>query len=79
MVPVRTETSNIVYKGEGCGDLPARTCTKDDAPCVETVWELTEDEKQQVMESGRIYLYLVGGGVQPCFITTESAIIEVDD
>jgi hypothetical protein len=77
MKPIRTETSDIVFKKDGCGDLPARSCTMSDdvTPCVETVWELTEEEKQQVMESGRVYLYLVGGGVQPCFITTEPAIL----
>ncbi len=77
MIPVKTETSDIVFKKEGAGDLPATSCTMNDdvSPCFETVWELTEEEKQQVLESGRIYLYLVGQSVQPCFITTESAII----
>ena len=77
MVPVKTETSDIVFKKEGAGDLPATKCTMNDgvSPCYETVWELTPFEKNQVIENGKIYLYLVGQTVQPCFITTESVII----
>ena len=76
MKPVKTETSDIVFRKEGAGDLPATSCTMNDgiSPCYETVWELTEEEKKQVLASGRIYLYLVGQSIQPCFITTESAI-----
>jgi hypothetical protein len=76
MRPVKTKTSDIVFRKEGAGDLPATSCTMNDgvSPCYETVWKLTEEEKQQVQESGRIYLYLVGQSVQPCFLTTESAI-----
>ena len=33
-----------------------------------------ELEKQQVLESGRIYLYIMGRTVQPCFLATESAV-----
>lgn len=29
---------------------------------------------KQVLESGRIYLYIMGRTVQPCFLATESAV-----
>ncbi|WFD12225.1 hypothetical protein [Tepidibacter hydrothermalis] len=76
MKPVKTDTSNITFVGEGCEDLPGTRYMCDDGvtPGIETVWELSEEEKQQVLESGRIYLYIMGRTVQPCFLATESAI-----
>lgn len=76
MKPVKTETSNITFVGEGCEDLPGTRYLCDDGvtPGIETVWELNEKEKQQLLDSGRIYLYIMGRTVQPCFLATESAV-----
>lgn len=76
MKAIKTETSNITFTGEGCQDLPGTKYLCDDGitPGIETVWELTEAEKAQVLESGRIYLYIMGRTVQPCFIATESCV-----
>lgn len=81
MKPVRTETSNVTFIGEGCQELPGTRYLCDDGvtPGIETVWELSEEEKQQVLESGRIYLYIMGRTVQPCFLATESAVRIEDD
>ena len=39
-----------------------------------------DDKEKQHVESGRIYLYIMGRTVQPCFLATESAIrIEEDE
>lgn len=76
MKPVKTETSNVTFVSQGCEDLPGTRYMSDDniTPGIETVWELDEKEKQQVLESGKIYLYIMGRTVQPCFLATESAI-----
>ena len=76
MKPVKTETSNITFTGEGCQDLPGTRyiCEDGVTPGIETVWELNEKEKQQVLESGKIYLYIMGRTVQPCYLETQSRL-----
>lgn len=76
MKPVKTETTNVTFVGDGCEPLPGTRYLCDDGvtPGIETVWELNEKEKQQVLETGRIYLYIMGKTVQPCFLATESAV-----
>lgn len=76
MKPVKTETTNVTFVGDGCEPLPGTRYLYDDGvtPGIETVWELDEKEKQQVLETGRIYLYIMGKTVQPCFLATESAV-----
>jgi len=81
MKPVKTETTNVTFVGEGCVDLPGTSYLCDDeiTPGIETVWELDEKEQEQIAASGRIYLYVMGRTVQPCFLATESVIkIEKD-
>lgn len=76
MKPVETETSNVTFVGENCADLPGTRYLSGDGvtPGIETVWELDEQEKQQILESGKIYLYIMGRTVQPCFLATESQL-----
>jgi len=76
MKPVKSETSNVTFVSEGCQDLPGTRYMCDDGvtPGIETVWELDEKEKEQLAASGKIYLYIMGRTVQPCFLATESAI-----
>lgn len=76
MKPVKTETTNVTFVGDGCEPLPGTRYLCDDGvtPGIETVWELDEKEKQQVLETGRIYLYIMGRTIQPCFLATESAV-----
>ena len=74
MRPVKTEKTNTVFVAPGCGDLPARKFLLANGPknCIETVWELNEEELRQVRETGRIYLYVVSEYIQPVFILTEA-------
>lgn len=76
MVPVRTEYSNITYKAEGCNDLPA-TIVKDPdgTEGVETVWELTDEELEQINKDRRVYLYVTGRQVPPLLMATKSEIV----
>ena len=56
MKPVKTDYSNITYVADGCGDLPATVCHNltMDRTEIETVWELTDEEVQQITENRRI-------------------------
>lgn len=76
MTPIKTPYSNITYVAEGCNDLPA-TLTKSPSGQdeVETCWELTDEEIEQVIRDKKIYLYIMGTAVPPLYMTTESDII----
>ena len=62
MKPVHTETVNTIFTAEGCFDLPATVMqSPDDAPVVETCWELSPEELAVVQQTGKVYLSIVGG------------------
>lgn len=46
---------------EECGDLPVYTNGR---MCV-SLWELTEEEKKELAENGRIWVFVVSGQTQP--------------
>ncbi len=81
MKPIRTETTNAVYTCEGCEDLPVTKYINmnNNEEGVESVWELTPEEIEQVKETGRIYLYMQGEVVPPVFLTTESVVVFLDE
>ena len=73
MQPVRTEYSNITYVADGCLDLPATICQRPEGKeVIETVWELSDEELEQVMKDRRIYLYIMGRQVPPVLLSAES-------
>ena len=75
MKPIKTEHSNVVFVKEGCLDLPG-TAYKyaDGTPGVETCWELSPEELEQVNKTGRIYLYVMGRSIPPVALTAASQI-----
>ena len=81
MKPVKTDYSNITYVADGCGDLPATVCHNltMDRTEIETVWELTDEEVQQITENRRIYVYISGKSVPPMAICTESQLVFTDE
>ena len=76
MKPIKTNTTNAVYKLEGCNDLPVTQYINADnkEEGVESCWELTPDEIKQVQETGKVYLYIQGKHVPPVLLTTESMV-----
>lgn len=78
MKPVETEYSNIIFVADGCVDLPATICQNLDLNRqeIETVWELSDEEIQQITKGRRLYVYIVGNSVQPMAICTESQLNE---
>lgn len=75
MEAIKTETTNTMFTKEGCFDLPGtKYIYEDGTPGIETCWQLTEEEIQQVVKDGRIYVYMMGQTVPPMFLATESCI-----
>ncbi len=76
MTPIRMDYSNVTYVADGCFDLPAAVIKREDGgEEVETVWELSEDEIEQLVREKKIYLYIMGRQVPPVFLTTEPCFI----
>lgn len=76
MKPIKTATCNAVYTLEGCAELPVTKYinTNNQEEGVESCWELTEEERLKVLNSGKIYLYIQGATVPPVLLTTDSQI-----
>lgn len=75
MKAIKTETTNVTFVREDCLDLPGtRYECEDGQPGIETCWQLSKEEIQQVMEDGKIYVYMLGYTVPPMFVATESII-----
>lgn len=73
MRPIRTDCSNIIYVADGYGDLPATLFEGRNGNYeVETVWELTGEEVEQIVKGKRFYLYIMGTSVPPLLLTSES-------
>lgn len=78
MKPIVTPETNAVFVAPGCGDLPATTCHDPETgkDYVQTVWELNLDDLKKINETGLIYISVMGNGVQPILVSTESMLKE---
>lgn len=78
MKPIVTPETNAVFVAPGCGDLPATTCHDPETgkDYVQTVWELSLDDLKKINETGLIYISVMGNGVQPILVSTESMLKE---
>ena len=76
MKPIVTPETNAVFVAPGCGDLPATTCHDPETgkDYVQTVWELSLDDLKKINESGLIYISVMGNGIQPILVSTESML-----
>lgn len=75
MRPIRTDYSNITYVADGCGDLPATLFEDQNGNYeVETVWELTDEEVEQIRKEKKLYLYIQGRQVPPLLLSAESFV-----
>ena len=76
MKPVETEHSNAVFVLEGCLDLPATKChdKQNGTSYVESCWEMTEEERAEVMKTGRVFVTMMGETVPPLLVSVESMV-----
>lgn len=77
MTPIKTLITNAVYVAEGCEDLPATQGEmQTDAgpiPIVETAWQLSTDEIEEVVRTGRVYVRFIGTNIIPLCASTKGA------
>ena len=75
MKPIKTDTTNTVFTAKDCFDLPGtRYKYEDGTPGIETCWELTDEEVQEIIKNKRVFVYVLGETVQPMFVTANSSI-----
>ena len=77
MKPVRTETTNAVYKLQCKRHLPVTRYTNlmNNEQVVECCWEMDEQDLENIKNNGgKVYLYIQGSAVPPVLLTTESAV-----
>ncbi len=74
MKPINFDGANVVYGKDQPQylPLPAQKINNDYGQVI-TCWELTEDEKKKVIETGQIFLSMLtfGAPLQPILLTAE--------
>lgn len=75
MKAVRTEHTNSVFTKEGCFDLPGTSYRYDDGtPGIETCWELSDEEIEQITKDRKVFVYMQGNTVPPMFLSVKSEL-----
>lgn len=76
MKPIKTESTNCILKGiEGVQDLPVtRLEYTDGVQAVESCWELSEEDKKKIAETGKIYLLCLSNTHPPIWLNTKSQL-----
>ena len=69
MVPIQTNTTNIIFRAPGLMDLPAtqgsiqsqnpETGEAHELKLFETCWQLTPEEIEEVCKTGRVYVDMI--------------------
>ena len=71
MKPIKTNGTNSIYGAEGYVQLPAQLYVEKDlmgngeTHCIQTVWELSEEDIAMINGTKRIYVSTVGETIQP--------------
>lgn len=82
MKPIETILTNAVYTLEGCEDLPAvkgeMQTNAGPIPIVETTWQLSAEEIEEVAKTGLIRVRFIGTTIIPLGVSTESAFAEFE-
>lgn len=81
MIPIQTPDTNAVFVAPGCGDLAATKCHDPETgrDYVQTVWQLSIEELKRIQETGLIYVSVMGNGIQPILVSTESILADEKD
>ena len=68
MKPIKAEGTNAIFGAEGYEKLPAQVYEEsglDGEKCIQTVWELDDEDIRILTENKRIYVSVVGETIQP--------------
>ena len=83
MIPIKTISTNSIYRLAGCEDLPAtRGEMQTDAgpiPIVETTWQLTDEEREHFLKTGLIRVRFVGNNIIPMYVSPFGAFEEFEE
>lgn len=75
MIPIETYYSNIIFSAEGCKDLHGTLIHHDNAPNEsEICWKLSEEELKHIVQTGCIYLYIMGRWIPPVMQSVTSKV-----
>ena len=80
MIPVKTETTNCILKGSSPDvmDLPVtRYQWNDNTSAVQSCWQLSDEEIQEVIKTGKIYFSAWGNTHPPICLSTAPFVEEV--
>ena len=76
MKPVSTKETNTIFGLDGYEKLPAEMYTENmngtEMPCVQTVWELDDDEVRILEKTRKIFISTVGERPQPISVSVTS-------
>lgn len=62
---ITMDGSNVIFKLDGCHDLPAKMYEDDGFPIIETGWELTDEQIERLIETKQISIAVIGKKIQP--------------
>ena len=83
MRPIRTKGTNAFYGAEGFERLPAQRYIESDGEiemdCIQTVWELTDEELEIVKQTKRIYVSVVGENPQPISLDVNPYVTHIQE
>lgn len=75
MKAIKTETTNRIYVAEGCEDLPATLIQFTDGTVgVESCLELSPEDVEEILKTGRIYITFEGQQIIPFWVGVKSSI-----
>ena len=80
MRPIATDGTNAVFGADGYFKLPGQVYTEINdnqrIRCIQTVWELTDEEIDYLLKKKRIYISVVGDSPQPIDVAVEPFVSE---
>lgn len=71
--PVKTEHTNSILKGyDNVEDLPITRLKYDNCNCVESCWQVNEEELKKINETGKVYFVCLGDTHPPISLRANS-------
>lgn len=83
MKPIVTKGTNSIYGGDGFNKLPCEVFVAEfgdeEVTCVQTVWELSEEDIMNLSKSKKIYIATMGERPSPMMVGLETFTEDIED
>jgi hypothetical protein len=85
LIPVVFKGANLMFgkpvgmTNEQCGQLPAMRTRVDLMPAIESVFELSDEEMEELKKTKRIRLSIIGAGMPPVMLKVEPLELNTDE